>query len=159
MKLNAKGRELYEIWEQNYYKENDRLGGNHEEGEFVEGWCIIDNDDYVKTLTDECGLLIFGYDESAPWIVDEWIELYGADDVIFKDCNSKGYTCADVKKELLKYFFMEEKDLKGIYANENFIDDEEKMKDFYELTKEEFLMSYSYLTEEEYDNTARLVNK
>ena len=45
------------------------------------------------------------------------------------------------------------------FINGNFIDDEEKMADFYILTKEEFLFSYSYLTEEEYDNTARLVNK
>jgi hypothetical protein len=47
--------------------------------------------------------------------------------------------------------------MKNIYATANFIDDEEKMRDFYELTKEEFLFSYSYLTEEEYDNTAKLV--
>lgn len=99
MRLNAKGKELYDIWEQNYLKENDRLGGNSAEGNFVEGWCIIDNDDYVKTLTDVCGLLIFGYDEHVINTVDEWIELYGADDVIFED-----YTCAVVKKELLKYF-------------------------------------------------------
>ena len=32
-------------------------------------------------------------------------------------------------------------------------DDEEKMVDFEILTKEEFLSSYSYLTEEEYDMT------
>lgn len=35
----------------------------------------------------------------------------------------------------------------------HFADDEEKMIDFYTLTKEEFLTSYSYLTEEEYDMT------
>ena len=99
MKLNAKGNELYNIWEQNYHKENDRLGGNSANGYFVEGWCIIDNDNYVKTLTDECGLLIFGYDVDAIWTVNEWIEMYGADDVIFE-----GYTCADIKVELLKYF-------------------------------------------------------
>lgn len=34
-----------------------------------------------------------------------------------------------------------------------FIDDEEKMRDFRELTKEEFLESYSYITEAEYDMT------
>lgn len=34
-----------------------------------------------------------------------------------------------------------------------FVDDGEKMRDFFELTKEEFLESYSYLTEEEYDAT------
>ena len=41
--------------------------------------------------------------------------------------------------------------------NYNFIDDSEKMKDFVKLTKEEFLKSYSYLTEEEYDETARIL--
>lgn len=35
----------------------------------------------------------------------------------------------------------------------HFADDEEKMVDFKILTKEEFLFSYSYLTEEEYDMT------
>ena len=37
----------------------------------------------------------------------------------------------------------------------SFIDDEEKMRDFRELTKEEFLESYSYITEAEYEMTAR----
>lgn len=35
----------------------------------------------------------------------------------------------------------------------NFIDDEEKMNDFIFMTKEEFLKSYSYLSENEYDKT------
>ena len=38
-----------------------------------------------------------------------------------------------------------------------FIDDSEKMKDFIKLTKKEFLESYSYLTEEEYDETAMIL--
>ena len=38
-----------------------------------------------------------------------------------------------------------------------FIDDKEKMVDFVALTKEEFLETYSYLTEEEYDETANLL--
>ena len=37
--------------------------------------------------------------------------------------------------------------------NADFLDDEEKMRDFTYLTKEELLSSYSYLTEDEYDNT------
>ena len=37
--------------------------------------------------------------------------------------------------------------------NLNFYDDAEKMADFRILSKEEFLKSYSYLTEQEYDNT------
>lgn len=45
------------------------------------------------------------------------------------------------------------------FAAGNFIDDKEKMRDFVSLTKEEFLSSYSYLTEEEYNNTLQLSNK
>ena len=41
--------------------------------------------------------------------------------------------------------------------NTPFTDDEEKMRDFYILSKDEFLASYSYLTEEEYDATYREV--
>lgn len=35
----------------------------------------------------------------------------------------------------------------------DFCDDQEKMKDFNKLTKDEFLSSYSYITEEEYNLT------
>ena len=101
MKLNEKGNELYKIWEQNYHKENDNLGGDYANGDIVEGWCIIDND---KTLTDECGLLVFGYDDNAINVIDEWIEDYGADDMCFTDIDGKPYTFAKVKVELLKYF-------------------------------------------------------
>ena len=40
-----------------------------------------------------------------------------------------------------------------------FVNDGEKMRDFFDLTKEEFLESYSYLTEEEYDATVEYVKK
>ena len=39
------------------------------------------------------------------------------------------------------------------FKNADFLDDEEKMRDFICLSKEEFLASYSYITENEYDNT------
>lgn len=41
--------------------------------------------------------------------------------------------------------------------NYNFVNDEEKMVDYWDLTKEQFLSSYSYLTEEEYDITRAIV--
>lgn len=41
----------------------------------------------------------------------------------------------------------------------DFCDDEEKMRDFAIMTKNEFLMSYSYLTEEEYDLTAKRIKE
>jgi len=40
----------------------------------------------------------------------------------------------------------------------SFITDKEKMRDFEILTKEEFLNSYSYITEAEYDLTVKEVN-
>lgn len=40
-----------------------------------------------------------------------------------------------------------------IFKNADFLNDKEKINDFYILSKEEFLKSYSYLTEQEYDNT------
>lgn len=98
MRLNKDGEKLREIWEDNFYRENDRLGGNSADGDFVDGWIIIDNDEYVKTLTDECGLLIYGYDDPLQ-VVDEWIRDFGKDDVVIN-----GYTLEDVRNELLKYF-------------------------------------------------------
>lgn len=52
-------------------------------------------------------------------------------------------------KEFEKHIFM-------LRYKPNFIHDEEKMSDFFYLSKKEFLSSYSYLTEEEYDNTKEL---
>lgn len=43
--------------------------------------------------------------------------------------------------------------------NNTFLDDREKMIDFYGLTKSEFLKSYSYLTESEYDATKKIHSK
>ncbi|MDY4525189.1 MAG: JAB domain-containing protein [Treponema sp.] len=50
-------------------------------------------------------------------------------------------------------------DFTGNEKQISFIDDEEKMKDFPKLSKEEFLSSYSYLSEEEYDATAKDYDK
>ena len=41
----------------------------------------------------------------------------------------------------------------------DFTDDKEKMNDFFNLTKEEFLASYSYLTEEEYELTMEAIKE
>jgi hypothetical protein len=42
------------------------------------------------------------------------------------------------------------------FSEGDFLNDKEKMRDFAKLTKEDFMFTYSYLTEAEYDNTARL---
>ena len=70
----------------------------------------------------------------------------------------------DMNNETLENFVNERKEndseLSNFARNEladrkslNFSDDAEKMSDFKKLSKEEFLKSYSYLTEQEYDNT------
>ena len=43
--------------------------------------------------------------------------------------------------------------------NGNFIHDYEKMVDFKILSKEEFMRSYSYLSDDEYENTKRIYNE
>lgn len=45
------------------------------------------------------------------------------------------------------------------YLKQSFLDDGEKLVDFFKLTKEEFLKSYSYLTDEEYEATKDAINK
>ena len=40
----------------------------------------------------------------------------------------------------------------------DFITDIEKMRDFFKISKEEFLMSYSYLDEVEYNLTVEKIN-
>jgi hypothetical protein len=102
MRLNEQGNKLYEVWDANYCRENDSLGGDSAKGEYVEGWCIIDNTHYVKTLTDVCGLLIFGYDSNAIGTIDEWIDDYGAEETFY------GFTHAEIRDELLKYYTEEE---------------------------------------------------
>ena len=46
-----------------------------------------------------------------------------------------------------------EKEWNPEIEHSDFCDDEEKIKDFKKLSKEEFLSSYSYITEEEYNLT------
>jgi hypothetical protein len=47
----------------------------------------------------------------------------------------------------------------NVINQSSFIDDEEKMIDFNTITKEQFLNSYSYITEEEYNLTLKEVTK
>lgn len=108
MKLNKAGLEIYNFWHEIYCTANDELGGNSVESDFIEGWCIIDNYDWVKTLEDECGLWVYGYGDSAVYYVDEYIEQYGEDDIIFIDYEGNKHTAKALKNEMLKYFDMEE---------------------------------------------------
>ena len=95
---NDKGKSLYEKFEQYYYDELAKLRKEKKDPEYIEGWCIIDNEDYVRTLEDVCGILIYGDDDFAFQHLDDFIKQYGEDEVY--DC---GYTAREVRDELLKY--------------------------------------------------------
>lgn len=101
--MNKKGLKLYDIWEKKYYEENDRLGGNSKNGDFVEGWSIIENERFVKTPEDLVGLYLFGYTDNIFNIIEEWKEF---DEMIGTD---KVWNCIDMtldefEKEIKKYF-------------------------------------------------------
>lgn len=98
MKFNKKGWDLFDKWEQKYYEENDRLGGDSVNKDFVEGWSIIENEDFVKTLDDAVGLLVFGYDDNAISVVDEWIENDEEEDTYL------GFKLGDIKRKLKDYY-------------------------------------------------------
>lgn len=72
MKLNDKGWELYYKWESIYEAELKRLQEERNDPDYFDGWCIIDNSDFVKNIDDLVGLLCFGDDDHAIWnIVDQ----------------------------------------------------------------------------------------
>lgn len=72
MKLNAKGMEIYKVWERKYYDELDRIRKETNDLDYEEGWCIVDN---PKTLDDEIGILIFGYDDNAICHILDCVEM------------------------------------------------------------------------------------
>ena len=101
-KLTEKGWEKFNEWYKNYQTELERLRLLYNDKDYEEGWSIIDNYDYVKTLDDEVGLLIFGYDESIGYYFDEW-EKY-IDDVCFVDINGVEYTFRQVEEAVEPYY-------------------------------------------------------
>ena len=102
MKLNQKGVELIKKWDRVYCAENDKLGGNSSIGEFVEGWTIIDDYEHIKTINDECGLLLYGYESDALAFVEEWQERDRANDCTIYDKRLK-FTYGELKTEIKKY--------------------------------------------------------
>lgn len=96
--------------------------------------------------------------EGAGWYLIQlsycgWVEIFKLSDIVAKYTNM----LADIAKKTMES--RDETQTTNTAKCTDFCDDAEKMRDFAILTKDEFLMSYSYLTEEEYDLTARKVGK
>ena len=100
MELNEKGKAAYARMEKNYNNERAWLETHPEDPYHDElGWCIIDNDDYVKNFEDECALLVFGYDDQVFFHLEEWAEINGWDaEYVF------GHTTKEYYDEIRTYF-------------------------------------------------------
>lgn len=103
-KLNKAGRKLFNEWDRKYRAELARLQKELNDPEYTEGWCIIDNYDYVKTVSDEVGLLVFGYDDNLMAMFDEWREMFTDDYVFLIDEYGVGYKIGEVEELARKYF-------------------------------------------------------
>lgn len=79
-------------------------------------------------------------------------------DMVDNECEFH-YRCRNCDCEVAKSTVELEEMFLNKCKAKGFLDDEEKMVDFYKLTKDEFLASYSYLTEAEYNATLEEVKK
>ena len=71
-RLTSKGVEAYDrMWEM-YDQELKEL--QKADPNFVEGWAIIDNDKYIKTLDDEVDILVGAYDRNVLYVLAEWLD-------------------------------------------------------------------------------------
>ena len=105
----------------------------------LQDWVSAEYEMYYLNDVNDNSHLIFASNWSLKAAeVADWIEENGNDNYVKADI---GW---DYRTEI------------EITSFDNFLSDPEKMIDFRELSKEEFLESYSYLTEEEYDNTLML---
>jgi hypothetical protein len=102
--MNKEGQKLFNKWEKVYESELNKLRKEMNDEDYIEGWCIIDDYEHVKTIEDEVGLLIFGYDDYLPNYFDEWREHYDEDEVFFTDFYGKDYTLKEVEELAMKYY-------------------------------------------------------
>ncbi len=88
------------------------------------------------------------------------VEIYKEDDITYLYIGSENGSGCKYEVNSLDDVMTEMKGYIESYCciESSFIDDVDKMADFLELSKEEFLQSYSYLTEFEYDETRNQFN-
>lgn len=98
VRMKDSAKPIYNEWETKYWNELERLKKEKNNPNYHEGWCIIENDTFVRTLDDVVGLLIFGHDYNALGTIDEWIEIYGEEDTYF------GFKLKDIMHKLEKHF-------------------------------------------------------
>lgn len=130
-------RDVIENIKSGYGNEND-----FKSSDFMKVYLI--NDKSSDTIKDYL---------SSNFHYSEWAEDNKSFSVFVDDLDS---TLSMMDRRGINYH-LEGGHFKDIIRPTSFINDKEKMRDFKELSKEEFLQSYSYLTEEEYDLTVKEV--
>lgn len=123
--------------------------------------------DYIiknGTSQTTSGNAIFYYDELADKFgVNVRKIISGAEDIVNELCKHEEFCWDDqvIMGDCFDVMFYTNycPNCYDYYEDPNFIDDDEKMRDFVALEKSEFLQSYSYLTEREWDNTAKIYYK
>lgn len=104
-RLNERGEILYWKWESIYSDELEKQRELRNDPEWYEGLSIIDNGDFLKTLEDVIGLLIFAYEgDVMQWYFSQCREYYKDDECFFEDETGREYTLAEVEREMAKYF-------------------------------------------------------
>lgn len=109
MKLNAKGWKIFDKWDGIYADELERLRKEKNDSDYIEGWCIIDDDDHVKTIDDAIGISIFGDDDYAIYHIMDCVEVYH----YFESPDEEwrcGISCREMVKLLTPYFDFDEDD-------------------------------------------------
>ncbi|MEE1256267.1 MAG: hypothetical protein UHN47_07115 [Lachnospiraceae bacterium] len=97
-KMKDLAKHIYDEWETKYRNELERLRKEKNNPDYHEGWCIIETDEFIKTLDDVVGLIIFGFDDNAYGTIEEWIKQDGENDTYL------GFKLKDIMQELEKYF-------------------------------------------------------
>ena len=98
VRMKEIAKPIYNEWATKYDNELERLKKEYNNPDYHEGWCIIETNEFIKTLDDVVGLMIFGYDDNALGTIDEWIELDGEEGTYFD------FKLVDIMHELEKYF-------------------------------------------------------
>jgi hypothetical protein len=147
-KQNQAQTEIYEIFTEEQIKE--KALGNF----FNQTGGLAHADDVSEILE------AFGINEDAGILVYDALVDYRKD---WQDTSEDDYAVLDrilsdskAVLEMQKISLNHHNNIIVGIDKQNFLNDEEKMADFKQLSKADFLKSYSYLTEKEYDNTQKL---
>lgn len=121
-----------------------------------EGWSFLTEDsmqsDFLTSAFDGAAILLYSDRPNDVILFNSFLQ---KNENLINELDDNHLYKASLKdlKEKLKELNM------ASISQLSFIDDEEKMKDFPNISKEDFLSSYSYLSEEEYEATLEDFNK